>query len=403
MSTLNEQVCKAYLGCGSIRKVAKQFGLSRFAVDRIVTGRGDKTCETANPSFVTGTVAPVTTSPIIPVTGNYRRQYEAEKELRTSIQASFEEYKANHAIISVLETQFTEPSIIEPTTAKHESESLAAMFYADWHAYEQVRKQEVNGLNEYNPIICRDSIETATKAFVKLTNERRTLTTINVAMVNFLGDLMSGHLWPDQIEGNAGSPLEEALFVTDLIISSLDYILKHGEFTTVYVNTVDGNHSRITGKEKRKSNRAKHSLEWLIFKYVERYYEHLGETRLVFNVSESIHSYIDLAFGMDKRHPNGLTWRLTHGDEGIRYKGGVGGIAVPANRQIKIWNEARHADMTAFGHLHTSEYLKRYLAVGSTLGMSPNGLNHEFEPPQQAMLTVEKTKGITAYYPIFVR
>jgi hypothetical protein len=214
---------------------------------------------------------------------------------------------------------------------------------------------------------------------------------------------MSGHLWPDQIEGNAGSPLEEALFVTDLIISSLDYILKHGEFSTVYVNTVDGNHSRITGKEKRKANRAKHSLEWLIFKYVERYYEHLGETRLVFNVSESIHSYIDLAFGMDKRHPNGLTWRLTHGDEGIRYKGGVGGIAVPANRQIKIWNEARHADMTAFGHLHTSEYLKRYLAVGSTLGMSPNGLNHEFEPPQQAMLTVEKTKGITAYYPIFVR
>jgi hypothetical protein len=311
MSTLNKQVTAAYMKCGSIRKVAKQFGLSRFAVDRIVSCR----VTFAEPSIpVTDKAAPVTTSPIIPVTGNYRRQYEAEKELRTGIQAAFEEYKANHEFISVLETQFTAPSIIEPTTAHSKSESLAAMFYADWHAYEQVRPQEVNGLNAYNPVICRDSIETATKAFIKLTNERRTLTTINVAMVNFLGDLMSGHLWPDQIEGNAGSPLEEALFVTDLIISSLDYILKHGEFSKVYVNSVDGNHSRITGKEKRKSNSAKHSLEWLIFKYVERYYEHLGEKRLVFNISESIHSYIDLAFGMDKRHPNGLTWRLTHGD-----------------------------------------------------------------------------------------
>jgi hypothetical protein len=37
------------------------------------------------------------------------------------------------------------------------------------------------------------------------------------------------------------------------------------------------------------------------------------------------------------------------------------------------------------------------------IGMTPNGLRFEYEPPTQAMLTVEKTRGITGYYPIFVR
>ena len=46
---------------------------------------------------------------------------------------------------------------------------------------------------------------------------------------------------------------------------------------------------------------------------------------------------------------------------------------------------------------------QRYLAVASMIGMTPNGLRFEYEPPTQAMLTVEKTRGITGYYPIFVR
>ena len=43
-------------------------------------------------------------------------------------------------------------------------------------------------------------------------------------MVSFLGDLISGHLWPDQIENNSGSPLEEVLYAT-LATGAIDYIL----------------------------------------------------------------------------------------------------------------------------------------------------------------------------------
>jgi len=336
-------------------------------------------------------------------TGRLRRMLESEKTLRKQVEEAFESYRAAHDFIDSLSKTYEEPTVITPRRSSRKSESIPWLFNADWHAFEQVKSEEVNGLNEYNPTICRDSVETAARFFVKQTNACRNITTINEAGIVYLGDLLSGQLWPDQIEGNAGTPLEEALFVVDLVISQLSYILKYGNFTKLYVYTVDGNHSRITDK-KRKVNRAHHSLEWLIFQFVKRFFEQIGEKRIVFNIGCSIHNYIEMQYGVDKRHPNGLVWRITHGDEGINYRGGVGGISIPANRQIRLWNEGRKADLTVFGHLHTAEpNLRRYLAVASLIGMTPNGLRFEYEPPTQAMLTVEKVKGITGYYPVFVR
>ena len=338
-------------------------------------------------------------------TGTLRRQLEAERTLRKQVEEAFETYRAANDFIDSLAKCYdpNDVTVIAPRKGKRESESIPWLFNADWHSYEQVKLEEVNGLNEYNPMICRDSVETAARFFVKQTNACRNITTINEAGICYLGDLMSGQLWPDQIEGNAGTPLEEAIFVVDLIISQLTYILKYGSFSMLYVYTVDGNHSRITDK-KRRANRSHHSLEWLIFQFVKRYFEQIGEKRIVFNIGVGIHNYIEMQYGVNKRHPNGLVWRITHGDEGINYRGGVGGISIPANRQIRLWNEGRKADLTVFGHLHTAEpNLRRYLAVASLIGMTPNGLRFEYEPPTQAMLTVEKEKGITGYYPVFVR
>ena len=179
----------------------------------------------------------------------------------------------------------------------------------------------MNGLNEFNPVICRDRVETTSRFFVRQTNACRGITKINDAMVCYLGDLMSGHLWPDQVENNSGSPLEEALFVSDLVIGQLNYILKHGKFDKIHVYSVDGNHSRMTDKT-RKANRVHHSLEWLLFQFVKRYFEQMGEKRIIFNIGQGIHNYVYLNYGIDKRHPNGLIWRITHGMGSIRCRHG---------------------------------------------------------------------------------
>ncbi len=392
---------------GSVRMAAKHLGVGRhicnsalrFATyDSMVDG-----CHATPAAPIPANVPMADKPPFLVGVGALRRAYETEKQLRKDIQEAFETYKSANDFILSLNKEFVSPTQIAPSTCNEDSESLACMLNADWHAFETVKRHEVNGLNEHNPVICRQSAETAVRFFVKQTKACRNITAVNDAMICYLGDLMSGHLWPDQIEGNAGSPLEEALFVVDLVIGQLTYALNNGGFQNIYVFTVDGNHSRITDK-KRKANRSHHSLEWLIFQFVQRYFAQIGEKRISFRIGEGVHNYAHIAYGVDKRHPNGLVWRLTHGDEGINYKGGVGGISIPANRQIRQWNEGYKADLTIFGHLHTAEAnLKRYLAVASQIGMTPNGLRFEYEPPTQAMLTVEKTRGITGYYPIFVR
>ena len=381
--------------CKSKRATCRHLGVHHTTLEKALAGKyemptGDAAKETVKTAMVSSSL---------------QRQLEAERTLRKNIQESFEEYKACNDAISTLEANFTEPTAIEPITSSKHSESLSAMFFADWHVFETVRPAEISGLNDYNPIIARQSIETATRSFCSLTDINRAGTTIKTGMISFLGDLISGHLWPDQIENNSGSPLEEVLFATDLAIGSLNYILANGGFDKLIVNAIDGNHSRITGKERRKTNRVKHSLEWLMFQYIRRYYEDRGEKRITFNIGEGIHLYIPLVFGVDPRHPNGIVWRLTHGDEGLKYQGGVGGLAIPVGRTLKQWNEARYADMTAFGHWHTSLYLNSALAVGSTLGYSPLSISYktQYESPMQAMLTVERQRGVTAYQPIFVR
>lgn len=336
----------------------------------------------------------------------FKRRYEGERALRRSLEQAFNEYRFNHGVLDALEHEFTAMPALRPLDKSGDSESVVALFNADWHVFETVRPHEISGLNEYSPVIARASVERCTRACVELTQIHRAGTRIRRALDIYLGDLISGHLWDDQIEGNAGTPLEEIVFAAELVTNRIDYLLAHGDFDVIDVISVDGNHSRITGPKKRKSNRSRHSLEWLMFKFVAQRYAALGEKRVRFTVADGIHTYLELpGFGVDRMHPQGLVWRLTHGDEGLNYQGGVGGLAVPAQRAVKQWDKGRPADLTVFGHWHTSEYLKNYLAVGSLLGYSPLSLAYrtEYERPQQAMLVVEKNLGVTAYHPVFAR
>lgn len=327
-----------------------------------------------------------------------REEAAHNKHLYQDVQAAFDLYKAEHSLLENVSADFTEPKPIVPRKASGDSESTLVAIGCDWHVYETVKPEQVNGLNEYNPTIAKAGVEAFHRGIVRWAEIHRAGTRIDTCVVAYLGDLMSGMLHEDQMEGNAGTPLEEALFVTELVVAGLDYVLAHGGFERVIVLTCDGNHSRITEK-KRKANRVKHSLEWLIFRFVEQRYAERKEKRIEFHVADGIHSYLALDYA------GGKTLRFSHGDEGIQYQGGVGGLSVSANRSIDKWNVGRKADLDFFGHWHTSEHPRRYVAVGSVLGYSPYALagKFEYELPAQALVLFEKNRWETAYHRLYVR
>jgi len=314
------------------------------------------------------------------------------------LQVAFETYKTANDYIAQLEDRFTIPKVIKPTSRSGKSESMAAAFAADWHAFETVLPEQVSGLNVYNPAICTASVHQFFKSVITFLDIHRQATVIDTLLLGFLGDLITSMIHDDQKEMNAGTPLEEALFVADLVIGGIDYLLTYSDCKKIIICTCDGNHSRITQKT-QKANRSKKSLEWLMFHFIQRHYEQRKENRIQWNIAEGYHLYIDTEFGGDR------TLRLHHGDQGIRYQGGVGGLAVPAQRAIKQWNIGRRADLDVFGHWHQSEFPRSYVCVGSIIGYNPYAvtIRAEAERPQQAMMIFEKKRWITGYHQLYVR
>ena len=85
--------------------------------------------------------------------------------------------------------------------------------------------------------------------------------------------------------------------------------------------------------------------------------------------------------------------------------GGVGGITIPVRKAIAEWDKGCKADMTFFGHWHTSHLDKQFCANGSVVGYAPYSVRIKapYEPPSQSFLIFDQKLGLSAFRPIYVR
>jgi hypothetical protein len=285
---------------------------------------------------------------------------------------------------------------IEPIRIKAEkptaSEATAVVIASDWHVFETVRKEEVNGLNEYNVGIARKSIESFFQKIALLTAIERKVVPVDRLVLGLIGDLMTNQLHQDQVETGAGTAMEEVLFLSEVITGGIDFLLDKGGFKEICLPCCDGNHSRNTDKQQH-ANRVKHSYEWLLYSMLSRHYA--GDSRVRFDISEGQLLYTELY---------GRVHRWTHGDA-IKYNGGIGGITIPVIKAIVEWDKGQKADMTFFGHLHTSLLGKSFCSNGSVLGYAPFSVRIKaaYEMPQQSYMVFDSKRGLTAYRPIYVR
>jgi hypothetical protein len=308
---------------------------------------------------------------------------------------AYDKLAAEYELVQSVDVGNAEAVEIEPTTAHNKNESCALSFLSDVHPFEVVKKQEVNGLNEYNPVIASASIKQFFQKTVLLTNIHRHATTINTLVLGCLGDLISNQLHDDQKETNAGTPQEEILFMMEHLEGGIDFLLEHGGYKKIVVVGCHGNHDRGT-EYKQFAKQALHSHSWLLYKLLERVYRDTKkEKRVSFEISDGYLLYAPIYEKM---------WRFHHGDA-IKYQGGIGGLAVPANRMIKGWNSAKAADYDVFGHWHHSLQGEAFFSVGSIMGYSAYGSEHgmPYEAPQQRFLLCDKKRGITGDHRIFVR
>jgi hypothetical protein len=290
--------------------------------------------------------------------------------------------------------QAPKKSIIITPSKGVDSEATAFLVGSDWHLEEKVDPLTVNGLNEFNPPIAKDSIMNFFSNGLRLVQICQKDVHINEIMLLLIGDIINGYIHEEFVEDNYLSPTQASLMGLDLICSGITYLLKNSK-CKIKVVCKYGNHGRTTGKP-RIATAYKNSFEWMLFQLVIREFARSDRVEVV--LDNSYLTYVEVY---------NRVIRLHHGDA-IQYNGGVGGVTIPANKAIAQWDKHKQAYLDVFGHFHqlqldTGSY--KYVLNGSVVGYNPYAISIKaaYEEPRQAFFLIDSKRGKTVSAPIFVR
>lgn len=303
----------------------------------------------------------------------------AEKEIA--------EYAKRQEYIDELETG-PNPKSVSFRSTKPSGSATAIIAWNDWHVEEYVDPATVNGLNAYDLKIAEDRFRHVLKNSVKLLNSDRTISNIRDIVLAVLGDMITGYIHEELMEGNLLSPTEALLFAQDMIATGIDFLLKEADVDSITVVTSIGNHGRTTPK-RRIATAYKNSFEWLMYQNLARTYR--NNPRVKWKIERSYHNFLEV---------QGKVVRFHHGDA-LRYQGGIGGITIPVLKAISQWDKAHHADLDVFGHWHQLLPHRKFVACNCMIGYTPYSaeIKADFSPPSQTYIVMDKTRP----HPVVVR
>ena len=271
------------------------------------------------------------------------------------------------------------------------SEVTPIVLASDWHSEEIVKPSSVNGLNEFNLDIFDTRCEKFWQGTLRLIQMFNKDVQIHSVVLGLLGDFITGQIHgADNAENNALTPIDALIRVQNKIIGGLDFLLNNSPYDFVIVCKV-GNHSRTTLKV-RMATEGGHSLETMMYTCLAALYR--NETRIKFVIDDGYHTYVDIYDTVNRFH---------HGHE-LKYQGGIGGLYIPAKKKIAQWNKARGANRDFFGHFHQDLNDNLFTCNGSLIGYNAYALRIgcEYEPPKQSLVLVDKRRGYTGKWPIYL-
>ncbi len=281
-----------------------------------------------------------------------------------------------------------------PITAAHkvggtQRTGCPMIILSDWHVEEPVSPDKVNGLNKYDLDIADTCIKAIPDAFEWLLADARY--DCRTGVIALIGDLLSGYIHEELVEGNFLSPVQAILWLQERIEKMLRRIAAITKLERIIVKCVDGNHGRNTNKT-RVSTRTANSLEWLLFQTLAA--RMADDPRFEFQVAEGEWLFFDVFK---------TSVALTHGDT-FKYQGGVGGISIPLRRGINEMRKYRKIDVTCMGHFHQRSDFGDIVVNGSMIGVSPYSMHIHAppEPRQQTWFMIDSEKGKCLSAPVWL-
>lgn len=275
---------------------------------------------------------------------------------------------------------------IKARRGKGVSEATAIATISDVHLGQEIKSEQVNGLNEYNARICRERCDMFFERVVRLTNKERQDVNIDELVLFLGGDFLEGALHMDTIMAtDLSGPISQVVEMNKMLEAGIKYLIKEGGYKQITVVCADGNHGRISAKQHHHSRRGNALEYYLYYNLASRFPE------LNWYIKESLLTYVPVYDSVI---------RFMHGDR-IAY-GGVNGFYTYLHRRIYEWDTSMRANYTILGHLHQYTPNRRYMVNGSMVGYNPFAvaLGAQYEPPIQGFMLWDKKRGPTVHIPV---
>lgn len=339
-------------------------------------------------SLLSGTYERLNTDEKIQLDTNivkWRVRYNDLSNKYKSLCINYDDLLDKHEILLSLQghRQLTPFNISDNT----KDSAIGFVQWSDWHVGETVTLEVTNGLNEYNPTIARKRVENLVNNTIKLIHKEKEHSDLEGIVIHLGGDFINGWIHEENQETNSLTPIEEIMFVSELLESALETILHNVSIPIKCVCSV-GNHGRIT-KKFRFGSEAQTSFEMFLYSNLAKMFK----DRIEFAVATSAIHYETFL---------GQKVRFIHGHQ-VRYMDGVGGLTIPLNKRQARWNATMKSDFNFMGHYHTvSMPNSKTVLNGSLVGY--NGMaqffGFEYEPPQQSFILYHSKYGWTGFHKI---
>ena len=283
------------------------------------------------------------------------------------------------------------PRLYTPQPHHGKRRNMTAVALAsDWHVEETVDPRSVAGVNSYSPEIAERRIDRFFDAIVWNIEHHRASERLAIDdMVLWLGgDLITGYIHRELIEGNSASPLNAIQWLKPRIEAG---IIALAERIHLRVVCSYGNHGRTTEK-RQVATGAANSFEYAMYLDLARSLAGAVD----FHVTPSGHQRINVYDFKIHFH---------HGDD-VRGGGGIGGLAPPLLRRVAGWDSqsSNAADVHCIGHFHRLIDFGNVVVNGSLIGFAPyaESIGAPDEPAQQAMFYIDEKRGKTMMTALWV-
>ena len=296
---------------------------------------------------------------------------------------------------TAIDTAHVEPPLwLQPKVKGSNKTGTACALLTDTHFQEVVVPAEVDWLNAYNDEIAEKRLKEFGANAIKLGRDYLAGVEYDGFTLMWGGDIFTGTIHEELNETNS-QPLYESLVywlenLLALQFQLADYYGKlHNEVTY-------GNHGRDS-KKPRAKGRAKHNIEWLLYRILER------ETRVDPRITWHIPDSADTTFTLYSTR-----FTLTHGDQ-FRGGSGIAGALSPLllgshRKTRRAMASGRPYDWLVMGHFHQYLTLPGVIVGGTLKGTDEYAYlgNFGYEPAQQAFWITTPERGITISAPIHV-